>query len=167
MSLRAFALRMGVSHEAVRRALESGRIHALPDGTLDPDAAEAEWNANTKARAGGRPSGRAGTRNGGNGGVPDAVLVGFHTARTARETYEARIKELEFRRLSGELVEAEAVRRAAFDSARRARDLLRALPARLAPLVAHTNGVAACRRAMEREVDRVLKEVARLLGPEA
>src|SRR5579883_751789 len=37
----------GVSLAAVRKALASGRIHALPDGSIDAAVADAEWAANT------------------------------------------------------------------------------------------------------------------------
>jgi hypothetical protein len=44
LSHRAYARHRGVSHTAVQKALRSGRIAALPDGTIDPVAADAAWN---------------------------------------------------------------------------------------------------------------------------
>lgn len=47
VSRREYARLRGVSESAVRKALASGRIRALPDGTIDPDAADAQWAAST------------------------------------------------------------------------------------------------------------------------
>ena len=40
-------MRRGVSEAAVRKAIATGRITTLPDGTIDPDRADAEWGAQT------------------------------------------------------------------------------------------------------------------------
>lgn len=43
LSIRAYARHRGVSHVAVHKALKAGRISAEPDGTIDPDKADAAW----------------------------------------------------------------------------------------------------------------------------
>ena len=40
-------MRRGVSEAAVRKAIATGRITTLPDGTIDPGRADAEWGAQT------------------------------------------------------------------------------------------------------------------------
>ncbi len=47
LSIRAYARHRGVSHVAVKKAIDTGRITPLPDGTIDPVAADAHWAANT------------------------------------------------------------------------------------------------------------------------
>ena len=47
LSIRAYARHRGVSHVAVKKAIDTGRIGPLPDGTIDPAAADAQWAANT------------------------------------------------------------------------------------------------------------------------
>ena len=47
LSIRAYARHRGVSHVAVKKAIDTGRITPLPDGTIDPVAADAQWAANT------------------------------------------------------------------------------------------------------------------------
>ena len=47
VSLREYARRRGVSHVAVMKAIRAGRLTPEPDGTLDPDKANAQWDANT------------------------------------------------------------------------------------------------------------------------
>ena len=47
LSIRAYARHRGVSHVAVKKAIDTGRITALADGTIDPDSADAQWAKNT------------------------------------------------------------------------------------------------------------------------
>ena len=47
LSQRAYAQHRGVSHEAVRKAIKTGRISPQPDGLIDPVVADAQWDANT------------------------------------------------------------------------------------------------------------------------
>lgn len=53
LSIRAYAASRkerglpGGSHTAVRKAIATGRITALPDGTIDPEQADREWGAQT------------------------------------------------------------------------------------------------------------------------
>ena len=47
LSIRAYARHRGVSHVAVKKAIDTGRITPLPDGTIDPVVADAQWAANT------------------------------------------------------------------------------------------------------------------------
>jgi hypothetical protein len=50
LSMRAYARRRGCALFAVQKACRSGRIALLPDGTLDPEAADAAWDAAAAAR---------------------------------------------------------------------------------------------------------------------
>ena len=47
LSIRAYAKHRGISHTAVRKAVEAGRIPQEPDGSIDPVKADAAWAANT------------------------------------------------------------------------------------------------------------------------
>lgn len=49
LSIRAYARHRGVSHVAVMKAIEAGRISKDDDGTIDPGRADREWNQNTVA----------------------------------------------------------------------------------------------------------------------
>jgi hypothetical protein len=44
---RSYAAQRGVSEAAERKAIATGRITTLPDGTIDPDRADVEWGAQT------------------------------------------------------------------------------------------------------------------------
>jgi|GEM_PF-566843 len=47
VSRRSYAAQRGVSEAAVRKAIATGRITTLPDGTIDPMRADSEWGAQT------------------------------------------------------------------------------------------------------------------------
>lgn len=47
ISRRAYAAHRGVGESAVRKAIASGRISVEPDGTIDPDKADAQWATQT------------------------------------------------------------------------------------------------------------------------
>jgi hypothetical protein len=51
MSQREYAQHRGVSHTAVRKAVKASRITTLPDGTIDPETADREWDRNTRPNA--------------------------------------------------------------------------------------------------------------------
>ena len=46
ISIRAYARMRGISDTAVRKAIRAGRITQLTDGTIDPEVADKEWQAN-------------------------------------------------------------------------------------------------------------------------
>jgi hypothetical protein len=47
VSRRSYAAQRGVSESAVRKAIATGRITTLPDGTIDPARADLEWGTQT------------------------------------------------------------------------------------------------------------------------
>ena len=47
LSIRAYARHRGVSHVAVKKAIDSGRITPEADGTIEPNRADLEWAQNT------------------------------------------------------------------------------------------------------------------------
>jgi len=49
LSIRAYARHRGVSHVAVKKAIDTGRITPESDGTIEPNRADLEWAQNTVA----------------------------------------------------------------------------------------------------------------------
>ena len=47
LSRRQYAAHRGMSHTAVAKAIATGRISTEPDGSIDPDKADAQWDAQT------------------------------------------------------------------------------------------------------------------------
>ena len=49
LSIRAYARHRGVSHVAVKKAIDTGRITPEADGSIEPNRADLEWAQNTLA----------------------------------------------------------------------------------------------------------------------
>jgi len=179
LSIRAYAKRRGVSHTAVAKAIKSGRITIGADGKIDPALADAQWSANTdetkplnsvsgnpqhRRPTGAPPTPGAGTdpeprsepmQAVGGDDLPKVKGTGYTQARAVREGYEARLKKLEFEEKSGKLVNADEVRVAAFNAARKVRDAFFSIPDRIAPILAGTDDA--------KEVHRLLTEEIRIV----
>ena len=156
LSIRAYARHRGVTDTAVHKAIRSGRINALADGTIDPDQADAQWARNTSAPKTGtqRPTvkvkvpevdgdgagdsagdrGGAGassnTSSGGGGGT--SLLQ----ARTVNEVVKAQTNKVRLARLKGELIDRPQAIAHVFKLARSERDAWLNWPARVSAQMA-------------------------------
>lgn len=184
LSIRAYARHRGVTDTAVHKAIRSGRINALADGTIDPDQADAQWARNTSAPKTGtqRPTvkvkvpevdgdgagdsagdrGGAGassnTSSGGGGGT--SLLQ----ARTVNEVVKAQTNKVRLARLKGELIDRPQAIAHVFKLARSERDAWLNWPARVSAQMAakleidaHTMHVA-----LENAVREHLQELGNL-----
>ncbi|MCX8017776.1 MAG: hypothetical protein N2690_07775 [Rhodocyclaceae bacterium] len=156
VSIREFADRAGVSHTAVRKAIERGDVVQEADGSIDPQR-NAAWRPRAQAR---RSSETAATAPDTAGGIPD-----YAKSRAIREAYAARLAKLEYDEKSGRLVSADEVRIEQFRLARALRDRLMQLPAKLAPeivaLVAADPDATAVETMLETELRELLDEFVR------
>ena len=165
LSIRAYARHRGVSHVAVKKAIDTGRITPLPDGTIDPVAADAQWAVNTTptrrsvaaeiretpqpaaaSRAIPQASASASTR-------PQREVVEPQTpalssggtsllqARTVNEVVKARTNKVRLARLKGELVDRSQAVAHVFKLARAERDAWLNWPARISSQMAACLGV--------------------------
>ena len=139
LSIRAYARHRGVSHVAVKKAIDTGRITALPDGTIDPDAADAQWAQNTlqprraaasekvsttKARS--APAEATPQRDAVDGSTAPMSASGTSLlqARTVNEVLKAKLNNLELAHRKKELVDrAQAVAHVDAVEARRLLDV--------------------------------------------
>jgi len=120
MSQRQYA-----AHRRVARySIAEGRISTTPDGRIDSDLADAEWERNTIA--------------------PEGDGSRLLKARTVYMVSKARLADMQLKKLTGELLPAAEVKVAAFNAARRIRDACMNIPTRCCGAVA-----AEIRRAMQ------------------
>jgi len=160
LSIRAYARHRGVTDTAVHKAIRSGRINALADGTIDPDQADAQWARNTSAPKtgtqqptvkvkvpevdgdgagdrGGDRGGAGATSNtssggGGGGGGGTSLLQ----ARTVNEVVKAQTNKVRLARLKGELIDRPQAIAHVFKLARSERDAWLNWPARVSAQMA-------------------------------
>ena len=124
MSQRQYAAHRGVARYSVQRAIAEGRISTTPDGRIDSDLADAEWERNTIA--------------------PEGDGNRLLKARTVYMVSKARLADMQLKKLTGELLPTAEVKVAAFNAARRIRDACMNIPTRCCGAVA-----AEIRRAMQ------------------
>jgi len=150
ISVVEFAAKKGVSPQAVRKAIRTGRLQrsaqlekAKPKGStgrpgwvIDPEIAEIEWERNTepgrvrsaaqinagKARARGEDVEPPGPM-----APPDppgnrGTAGTYNSAKAAAEGYKAMLLKLDYEERTGKLVSAEDMKRIRFESGRRVRD---------------------------------------------
>ncbi len=156
LSIRAYARHRGVSHVAVKKAIDTGRITPLPDGTIDPDAADAQWAQNTlQPRRAAAPE-KVSTANA--RPAPATAEVTPHVAdastapmsaggtsllqaRTVNEVLKAKLNNLELAHRKKELVDRAQAVAHVFKLARIERDAWLNWPARVAGQMASTLGI--------------------------
>ena len=161
LSIRAYARHRGVSHVAVKKAIDTGRISQLPDGTIDPVVADAQWAANTTptrrsvtAEVRETPQVSAVTRE-----IPQAAArpqrdtpepptpalssggTSLLQARTVNEVVKAQTNKVRLARLKGELVDRSQAVAHVFKLARAERDAWLNWPARISSQMAAGLGV--------------------------
>nr|DAI87918.1 MAG TPA: Protein of unknown function (DUF1441) [Caudoviricetes sp.] len=161
LSIRAYARHRGVSHVAVKKAIDTGRITPLPDGTIDPVTADAQWAANTTptrrlmaAEPREAPQAPAAARD-----IPQASAkvvreaaepptpalssggTSLLQARTVNEVVKAQTNKVRLARLKGELVDRSQAVAHVFKLARAERDAWLNWPARISAQMAAGLGV--------------------------
>lgn len=154
-----YARHRGVSRAAVSDAVRQGRI-TLIGGKVDPVAADAQWNANTRnPKVPPIITSPAGS-------VPDAAipqsLYDLQLARAKREYHEANIAEMRERQRAGELVELRDVQLAYTTLAAQLRAALERIPDKLAPRLAAESSANAVHALLVTELDQCLIDMARM-----
>lgn len=185
VSRRKYAQMRGVSDMAVRKAISSGRISVEQDGTIDPEKADRQWEAQTdpamrrgpNAQALGVATAASTARASATKPVPRAAIeavgetlreagadpepgaggeVSFMRARMANEVIKAQTAKVKLAKMKGELVDRARTTAMVFDLARRERDAWQHWPARVAANMAAELGVEA--HQMEQVLDKYLRK---------
>ncbi len=171
LSIRAYARHRGVSHVAVKKAIDSGRIHPGTDGTLDPEQADQEWEQNTTGTRQSAPQGKE---------LPQASSAlrpplrdpatptlsaggtSLLQARTVNEVVKAQTNKVRLARLKGDLVDRSQAIAHVFRLARTERDAWLNWPARISAQMASKLEVDA--HALHVAIDSAVREHLMELG---
>lgn len=171
VSQREFAKHIDRSHVWVNRLVKEGRLPADDKGRipleagLEAYAASHTVGTSPAVRAAPKRAGRAAGNKGKTstpvddlpGDLPDPgslnSVVGlneaYNRARTAEKTYQAKLRELEYKEASGELIPAADVKADAQKTGAEVRERLMSMPPRLAGL---------CEGRTAREIERIITE---------
>lgn len=98
--------------------------------------------------------------------TPEPTGPSYAKSRAVREAYQARLAKLDYEARAAKLLPADTVRVTMFNVARKARDMLMALPDRIAPLVVGNPDAHEVHRLLTDEVRRVCAEIASAKPPE-
>ena len=184
LSIRAYARHRGVSHVAVKKAIDTGRISQLPDGTIDPAAADAQWAANTaptrrsvadlpsdksapQLSAATRETPQAAARTTREAVVPPTPALSsggtsLLQARTVNEVVKAQTNKVRLAQLKGELVDRSQAMAHVFKLARAERDAWLNWPARVSAQLAA--GLNADPHAVHVALDAAVRQQLQDLG---
>jgi hypothetical protein len=162
------ARELGVSPQAVHKAVRAGRLTRGSDGKFDLHSALAAFRGNGGGH--GAHTGRFGGRrpfefrpdegSNGTGEVAVGASEGYYRGRAVRETYRAKMARIEFERATGLLVGAAEVRRATFEAFRAVRDALDAIPERVDARLAAESDPAVVREILRAELRKVLADLS-------
>ena len=152
VSLRKYAEHRRVSHTAVQKAIKQGRIKTTPDGKIDVEQADREWDRNTSPVNAPKRAPRGG---GGAAGGPT-----YAQSRAVRELYLARLAKIEFEERAGKLVSRDQVTVAAFTKARTVRDNLLNIPDRVAAVLAAETDPVRTHQILTDEIRKALIELS-------
>jgi hypothetical protein len=168
----------GSSREAVRKAVDEGRISVDNDGQIDSEVADIQWAKNTRARVSPQATATdaavAGADLVSQAAAPASAQAtpppptptpapsnGYTEARARREIAEAEQAEIELRKMRGDIVMSEDVARAGFEAGRDLRDAAEAAENGLAAELAALSSADACRDVLRRHHRALFDALAR------
>lgn len=181
----------GGSREAVRRAVDAGRISAFgPDKLIDPELADRQWAKNTQVRAstGPAPAATGQVQDGDpvdrasaeleTGAGTDAAAAptqagegeqlqadpGYQQSRSRQAAADARTAEIKLAELEGALVRIDQVKASLAAMLAPVREGLLQIPARLAPLLAAQSDPGRIQTLLEVEIHQVLAPLSKASG---
>jgi hypothetical protein len=139
MTFQEYADHRGVTLQAVRKAAKQGRIDFLTDMmTAQPfvysEKADEQWEKNTSKQN--ELGGKERKKRHDTWAKTDSSSPSYHEAQAHKEHFKAKLAELEYFQKAGKLVDADEVKEAFFDLARRTREALLTIPDRISPEIA-------------------------------
>jgi hypothetical protein len=131
MGITEYARHRGVELQAIQYAVQAGRINRNPDGLIDAEAADRDWEQNTQ-----EPTRPRVTRAPAERALEPVPGITYTDARALREVYVAQKHKLSIREKTGELVSRQEVEEEASRLFRMIRDACFNLPPRLSAQLA-------------------------------
>ena len=182
MNISEYAKHRGVSHVAVLKAINTGRIKREKDGSINHEQADKSWNANTdQAQQRTRPkpvpapivapttapttaptmAPNLAPRSNDPAVVPATKgLPSYADSRSAHEYFKAQTAKLEYEQQKKILVLRKTVDDEIFSENRRVRDRLQNIPGRVAPILAAMTDIREIEKMISQEIYDALVELS-------
>lgn len=174
---------LGVTRQAINKAVQRGRLTREADGRLDPIRARRDWESNRKRRRAGAspspvadlpllpvepreaegPADDAGDepedRTAAEAMLDDGKIPTIAASQAVREAYKTRAAKLHYEREAGLLIPRTRVVSTWHRVVRTTRDRLLLLPERLSPVLASVTDPLEVRRLLDAELRAALEEM--------
>ena len=135
VTLAEFARLINISYTQVKYAANKGKFKCKKRGrakVVHPETAKKQWDANkTETASKKNPSGKSKHKEDKSAEPPRYLGLTTADAERQEKVYKARLSELKYNEQAGKLVDAELVKKEAFQSSRRARDAIMRIPMRM------------------------------------
>lgn len=156
-----YARRRGVSREAVRKAVQDGRI-TLINGKIDPAVADIQWqqNTNPSQQRFGLSATQQDQQQSQPAGDGSATLYNMAAARAKREHFDAQLAEMKALRESAALVDAQQMVLAITSAAAQLRMALERIPDKLAGQIAAAPDQRVVHEILTTEIEQVMHAMA-------
>lgn len=174
VSLRAYARMRGCTEGAVRKAIASKRITPNPDGTIDPERANQEWERNTfagktlhtaaRSVISAPPTPAPTSTLSQPADVSRDPVATYLRARAVNETFKAKIAQMEYEERAGKLIQATQAGEYAAQFSSIVGDALSAWPDRLTPLIAATTEETVVHKILRQEVAALRRKIAKAIA---
>lgn len=154
-----------MSHTAVQKAIETGRISTIPGdkghAKIDPEVADIQWAKNTRPDQQERGSLKEFEKTQADLiGQPDTPTSGLSLEKAETESVRRQLMELQLAQKRGELIKADDVERAMSSKLRMASEALNSLADRIAPLLAAETNVDVVDKLLRTEIRRAMSLIA-------
>lgn len=162
VSIREFARRAGCDDKVVRRKLESSHLPRNADGTINPEYLDVDWRKGEPLPAG-KAGGIADNADNPSDDPQDADSEGLWSkaeAERRKENYAARLKELQFARESGLVVDIDDVVVAVAHEYAIVRNKLLDVGTKVAPRVRGLQSAEEIKAIIDARINEALKELA-------
>ncbi len=155
VTIAEFARQVGKSPQWIRKLILKGAIPRNPDGKIPLDEGFKAWEECAKRSEAVKAIQKRQSLPDDDGELASSVnsarniTEAFNKARLAKETYLAKLKEIEYRLKKGELIEAEEVKADAQAVASALRERLASIPVRISGL---------CEGRPAREIEEIIED---------
>jgi hypothetical protein len=162
LSLRAYAKRRGITEAAVRKAIKQGRITKNPNGKINPQIADNEWNNNTDPAQIRKNLSEERHDYNPNSQLNSVGGPSYQQSRAIKEAYGAKLLRLQFEKESKKLISIDDVKVSAFNAARMTRDRILNIPDRVIPQLVGKTNIFEMKEILKAELIKALEELSKV-----
>lgn len=162
LSLRAYAKHRNVTEAAVRKAIKQGRITKNPNGKINPQIADNEWNKNTDP-AQIKTTFTSNSPDYSQNSLPNVSSgPSYQQSRAIKEAYSAKLLRLQFEKELKKLISVDEVKVVAFNAARMTRDRILNIPDRVIPQLVGKTDIFEMKEILKAELIKALEELSKV-----